>query len=405
MGYKLMRNQFLNRNFLQRLRIASIVALLFQAFVPFMTGTAMAAPEFNEITVRLDRVAASNGGSVFASGTVCANMSAANVAGTETTARVVFPTGFVLSATQADWAVNSTTNTSWPAGSVAWTGIAQPTNAPAAQTVDFVSGNLASAAVYCFNWTNSTTALRTPATSGNNLAGTVTTRTGAYPGTADAATSAYAVSIIGSSITADQVNVTATVPPTFIFTLSGNSQAFSTNLDPSSTVSTAALNISVTTNANGGWVAYVKDLSANAKTVSDTSSGNLHGALMSPTAANYKISNNTTNSIGTAAHTNTAGAEDYGFAVTSVTAGGGGQAGTPSANAAYDSTGGFATCSGNGTCKMGPINPSFYSPFASSTGTSAGDVINFVERATVSGVTPAATDYADTLTIVAAGRF
>ncbi len=390
-----------NHKIFQRFRIASIVALLFQAFVPFMVGTAAAAP-YTYALVRFDRLSA---GTVFTSGTVCVNATAGNVAGTETTVRVVFPTGFTVSTTPANWTVNSTSNTSWPVGAVSWTGISLPTNAPTGQTVDFVSGDLASANIYCFNWTNTTTALSTPASAGNNLTGSVTTRTGAYPGTADAASSNYATSVIGSGGTGDQVNVTATVPPTFIFTLSGNSQPFSTNLDPATTVSTAALNISVTTNASAGWVAYVKDLSANAKTVSDTSSGNLHGALMSPTAANYKISNNTTNSIGTAAHTNTAGAEDYGFAVTSVTAGGGGQAGTPSANAAYDSTGGFATCSGNGTCKMGPINPSFYSPFASSTGTSAGDVISFVERANIAGITPAATDYADTLTIVAAGRF
>jgi hypothetical protein len=118
--------------------------------------------------------------------------------------------------------------------------------------------------------------------------------------------------------------------------------------------------------------------------------------LQSAVNANYTISNNTTSSLGTAAHTLTNGTEDYGFAVTTVTQGGGGQAGTASADAAYDSTSGT---------KVGVIDPTNYRAFASSTGTSNGDIINFVERATIAGITPAGTDYADTLTIVAAGKF
>jgi hypothetical protein len=406
----LIRNhmKFRNKALRQRLAIASIVALLIQALVPFAIGTALAVtPTFTYAMVKLDRIAASNGGNVFTSGTVCANFSAANFVGLETTTRVVFPTGFTVSTTASDWAVNTTSNSSWPSGAAAWTGAAQPTNAPTGQTVDFVSGDVAASGIKCFNWTNTTTALKTPTTSGNSLTGSVTTRTGAYPGTADNVSTNYAVSIIGSSTTADQIVVTATVPPTFVFALSGNAQAFSANLDPASTISTNALTATVTTNAASGYVVYVKGLKFKTVTDAGSNPANRHGSLESATAGTYEISNNTASSLGTASHfaNSTQASEDYGFAVNSVAQGGGGQVGTGAIDAAYTSSANTTCTPSSNTCLMGVIDPTNYRLFGSSGGTSNGDVYTFVERANIAGITPAATDYTDTLTIIASGKF
>jgi hypothetical protein len=52
------------------------------------------------------------------------------------------------------------------------------------------------------------------------------------------------------------------VPPTFIFTLNGNTDSFSVpsagNLDPSVIKSTGGRTVTITTNAPGGWIAWAK---------------------------------------------------------------------------------------------------------------------------------------------------
>ncbi len=217
----------------------------------------------------------------------------------------------------------------------------------------------------------------------------------------------YALSVLGAS--GDTVNVTASVPPTFGVTIGSANMALGT-LDPSTAVSTSANSVTVNTNAASGWVVYVKD--SNFKTVTDAGSNpaNEHGALKSPTAGNYVISNNTTSSLGTASHFACftgggcpTGSEDYGFAVTALTPGSG-SVGTMTADAAYTSTAN-PTCTGASTCKLGVLDPTQYRPFVSSTGSSGGDAVSFVLRSNIVAVTPAATDYVDTLTLVAAGKF
>ncbi len=172
----------------------------------------------------------------------------------------------------------------------------------------------------------------------------------------------------------DQIAVTATVAPTFTFVFGNNSQALGT-LSSGSITSGSGTGITVTTNAANGWFAWVKDANAGL------------------TSANASKTIATSGSIDAATSTLSAGTEGYVLDVDLTTDAGGG--GTVTIDAEYD---------GDSTAKGGTLSTSFQL-IASSGGTANGDVITLIPRAAISGVTPAATDYSDTLTVVGAGRF
>lgn len=188
------------------------------------------------------------------------------------------------------------------------------------------------------------------------------------------------------TISNDQIVVSATVPPTFNFVLSGNTDSFTTNLSSSSVVSTTGQTVTITTNAYTGWIAWVKNLNGS-------SGASTKGALKSAGAGNYTIPTTNANALGSASHTLSTGSEDYGLGVTITTDASGG--GTVTLDAAYDGT----------STKAGVLDVTNFRPIASANGTANGDVINLKERATISGVTPAASDYTDTLTVIGAGNF
>jgi len=95
-------------------------------------------------------------------------------------------------------------------------------------------------------------ALTTPA-AGNSLKGYITSQTAA---SAQIDQTYYGVAVI----TNDQITVTATVPPIFIFSLSGNADSFPGDLDPTVINSTTAgIFGHIVTNAKGGWIAWAKD--------------------------------------------------------------------------------------------------------------------------------------------------
>lgn len=188
------------------------------------------------------------------------------------------------------------------------------------------------------------------------------------------------------TISNDAIVVSATVPPTFNFVLGGNTDSFTTNLSSSSVVSTTGNTVTITTNAAAGWIAWVKNLNGS-------SSASTKGALKSTAAANYTIPTTNANTLGSASHTLSTGSEDYGLGVTITTDAAGG--GAVTLDAAYDGT----------STKAGVLDPTNFRPIASANGTASGDVIRLTERATVSGSTPAAADYTDTLTVIGAGNF
>ncbi len=360
--------------------IAASVALLAQLAAPFMVGVANAVP-FTYVSIKLDRVKASTA----TTGTICANFSAGEAAaGTETTLRVTWPTGYAVSTTAANWAVSTATTTGWPTGAVAWTGIALPTNAPAGQVVDFVSGNIAAANIYCFNFTNS--AALTTATASTNQQYTIAVRSGAYPGTADILSNNGALSTIAN----DQITINnTTVPPIFSMTLSGTTDGFASNtIGVLNTLqSTTGNNVVVSTNAAQGWVVYAKDANACTGGAGTTCNSGGKGSLRSITA-NYYLTTPDPNTLGSASHAYSGSGEDYGLAST-VTAG----TGTPTSQFDGSST------------KLGTLDPVNHRAIASGTAATASSTVNVIFRAAIATATPAATDYSDVITVVGAGQF
>lgn len=359
----------------QSVRFTPLVLALFILLAAFswmlLAGNVGAVP-FSESFVRLDRLSATTA----TGGRVCARPSATNLAQVEASVQVTFPTtaatDYVVNATAANWTV---TTTGLDAGQTAWPGIGTAT-AVSGKTVTFPSTDLASSAtLYCFNFSATNTLTTSSAGATETTKGTVTTRTLA-PATIDQTT--YSQSIISN----DQVVVNAVVPPSFTFSLSGNTDSFTTDLSTSSVVSTSGRSVTITTNAPNGWIVWVRDLNNN---------GAGRGSLRSATAGNYNIA--AAAAVGTAARTLTSGTEDYGLGVIVNTDAAGG--GTVSVDAAYDGT----------VTKAGTLDPTQFRPIASANGTANGDIITLLERATIAGQTPAAADYTDTLTVIGAGRF
>jgi hypothetical protein len=169
------------------------------------------------------------------------------------------------------------------------------------------------------------------------------------------------------------------VPPTFVFALSGNTDTFPSNLDPAALKSTAGRTVSVTTNAKGGWIGWVKDSQQG---------------LFSATA-NYTIPASGT--VDGAPSTLTTGTEGYVLDADLTTDAAGGC--TVAIDAEYNG----ATTSAGGTLSAN------FQPFVACTGTapatSNGDVITLIERASIAGGTPAGSDYTDIITVVGAGNF
>ncbi len=189
--------------------------------------------------------------------------------------------------------------------------------------------------------------------------------------TAGSDTSTVAVDVISN----DQVIISAVVPPTFSLALSSNTDSFTSNLSPSSIVGTTGITATVNTNAKNGWFLWGVDSNAG-----------LRSATQSYTIASTTPGTNATL---------TAGTEGYltGLPSTGITQGSG--SGTTSATTAYASSG-----SGNGS----GLNSTEHL-LASSTGTANGAVVTIKEYAAISSVTPAASDYSDTITLVGAGSF
>lgn len=328
-------------------------------FLPLLLWVHSAqAGNFEQVYIRLDRLKAST----TTGGTVCAQ---ADTAGTEADVQVTFPTGFTVNSTASNWTV---TTTNLPSGATAWPSIATA-SAVSGQTVTFPSGDLVVSTLYCFNFAASSTL--TTSTAGNDKTGTVTTRaTG--PSTIDS--SGYALSIVSD----DQIVVTATVPATFSFALSANTDTFTSSLS-TTTTSTSGRTVTISTNAASGWVAWVKSANAALNSVSTGASIATAGSVdNAPTdlasSTGYVLDVDITTDSGTGTGTVTQ-ASNYG-----------------------------AEYNGTNSTSGGTLSTSFQ-PIAASSGTTDGDILTLIERAKISAVQAAATDYTDTLTVVAAGRF
>lgn len=346
------------RSIAQKTSIVGVFSLFLVLASSFLFSNKAEAANLTQAMVRLDRLAdgATTGG------TVCAKSTTVSI---ETTVKVTFPTGFATVDTPANWTV---TTTNLPSGATAWIGIGTA-SAATGQDVTFPSGDMVVGTLYCFNFTGTSTL--TNAGAGNNLVGTITTQL-AGPTTIDS--SNFALSII----TNDQIVVTATVPATFTFSLSANTDTFASNLSSTAQLSNG-VTATIATNAAAGWVTWVK--SANAA---------LNSASTGATIA-------TTGSIDDAVSTLTGGTYGYLLDVTFTDSGTG--TGTVTQAAGYGQE-----YDGNSSNTGGTLSTTFQ-PVAASSGTTDGDTVVLKELARITAVQAAATDYTDTLTVVAAGRF
>ncbi|MBP7768603.1 hypothetical protein KA082_02090 [Candidatus Woesebacteria bacterium] len=310
--------------------------------------------------VRCDRMKAAT-----APGTCLVVFTTSSATNTEAFFKITLDSEFVSATNFSTTAGNYTISTSGiPAGTTAMPGIATATSVTS-QTIAFPMTAAATSTQYAFFITGSGLILN-PAASTTILHTIFTTDSGG--------TVLDTKDVAVPTISDDQIAVTASVAPTFTFVFASNTQALGT-LSSSAVVSGTGVGITITTNAPNGWNAWVKSAnvgltSANAsKTI--TSAGSVDGT---PT-------------------TLSTGSEDYVLDADLTTNAAGG--GTPAIAAEYDGT----------TTSMGGTLSSSYQSFASSSGTANGDVITLVPRVTIAGVTPAGSDYTDTLTVVGAGIF
>lgn len=172
----------------------------------------------------------------------------------------------------------------------------------------------------------------------------------------------------------DQVSVTAVVPPSFTFALGANSTSFTTDLSTGSVVSTTGVTGTVVTNASNGWTSYLQ--SANAA---------LDSTITGDTIA-------TSGSIDNSPTTLSTGAEGYVLDVDETT--------DTQTNGTID-----PEYNGGDTSSGGTLNGTALEPIVSGSAPTSSYVFTMIGRATISGLTEAADDYADTWTVVAAGNF
>lgn len=333
-----------------------IAAGLVLASVTQIVFYTKAHADFDNVIVRVDRLQINSP----TTGMVCANPASAS--GTEAKVLVTFPTGYTVSTTTSNWAVD-TTNHGWPTGAVAWPSIATAT-AAAGQVVTFPSGDLTAGTLYCFNWTNTAALTTGPSTSGSVLGHVETQDTGG--------TTIDQQDFTTALVTSDQLAVSASVPQSFSFSLDANTDSLGVLNTASVTSSPTPRTVTISTNAKAGWNVWAKDSATG----------------LASTNANYTIGSTTpgTNS------TLSAGTEGYNTGVVSNHTSG---AGTITVAAPF--VGGV---SGKG----GGLNANLQT-VASSSGTAAGDTVTITNNVAISALTPAATDYTDTITIVGAGSF
>lgn len=316
------------------------------------------AAQLTESYLRIDRMKAST----TTGGTVCAKW--ATTAGTDAKIKVTFPTGFTVDGTASNWTV---TTTNLPENGTAMPGIDTATTV-SSQTVTFpITDVTSSTTLYCFNFAASSTL--TTGTAGNDKTGTIQVTTSAD---AEIDSGNYATSVISD----DQVSVTATVPSTFSLALGTNSQALGT-LSTGSVSSGSGVSVTIGTNAGNGWIGWVK--SANAA---------LDSSATGDTIA-------TTGSIDDSPSTLSSGTEGYVLDADLTTDSATSGTGSVTIDAEY---------LGADTSSGGTLSTAFQE-FATADGPTDSDVITLIPRVAISGLTQAASDYTDTLTIVAAGHF
>ena len=182
-----------------------------------------------------------------------------------------------------------------------------------------------------------------------------------------------------SILTNDQIGIIGVVPPTFSFDLDATTDSFTSALSPDTVTSTSGRTATIGTNANNGWVAWVKSANNGLTSASTGRSINTYGTI-----------NDTPTDLSTLTNTD---AYNLNVHITTDV-----NAGSVTQGAGYGQE-----YTGNAT--SGGTLTNTFQPIASGSGATGGDVLTLKERARISALQQAATDYTDTLTVVAAGRY
>ncbi len=347
----------------RNLRLSLVFVLILSVVIaPIVAHTAFAAAA--QGMVRFDRMQTSTA----TTGTVCLNPGTSSI--DVKTWVVTFPTGYTVSTTAANWQTSniSTTNLAWPSGAVAWPNATSATAVASGQTVTWTNSSaqtMNTGTLYCYNWT-ATAAVSTASSPGASIqGGSIVTKN-------SSATQIDSVTYTTAAVSSDQINVTASVPATFSFALSSSSDALGALSTASVSTSGTPVTATVNTNAKNGWSVWAKDASTG-----------LASANASKTIASTTPGSNSTLSAGT---------EGYNTGVTTSQVGG---AGTITVQTPFV---------GGSLGKGGGLDTSLRS-LAVSTGTADTAVLTLKNNVAINATTPAATDYADTITVVGAGLF
>jgi len=335
-------------------------------FMVFLTGVGGLVPfaeaaNFTVASMRLNRMKVS-----VANNQILVVAKPATV-GTEGKVVVTFSSGFGVDATPANitTSVSGLPSTYGGLSLSAWPTISAAATDVSGKIVTFTGGDLTVGTVYAFFITAGIT---NPGSAGNNLVQTIVTKTAA-----DSAidSSQVAVAIVSD----DQVVITATVPPIFSFALGANSDTFTANLSSTGIVSTSGVGVTIGTNGANGWIAWLK--SANAGLNSATTSQSIATQGTVDGACTTLVNNN-----------------DYYQLDTNITTDSAVGTGTVTIAPEYD-------C---GSSSGGTFSTSFLE-IATSNGTTDGDVVTLIARATISAIKAAAADYTDTWTVIGAANF
>jgi hypothetical protein len=335
------------------LQLVLLLSLVYPIFQPGKAGASV-----TESFVRFDRH--STGAAI--SGTACLKT---GTSGTETNVVLVFPNTWTISQTAGNWTVTTSNLPTDPVGggaATAWPGINTATSVNGLSVV-FPGTDLSTATFYCFNFAGASSTI---GAAGNDKVGQLKTQGGSpFVDSVD-----WATSVVSSN--ADQIVVTASVSASMTFSLTANSVSLGT-LSTGAVTSGAAVTQSVSTNARNGWTSWVK-----------STNGGLTSAIASSTLSSPGSNNGTPESL----------AAQGGYVLDANL----NSCAGCTINAEYDggdvSSGGHLDAAASG-----------FRETATQTAPASANTVDLVVRAKASATTPAASDYTDTLTVVAAGSF
>jgi len=274
----------------------------------------------------------------------------------------------------ASFGVNTTgSNWTWdttniPPGTTAFPGTAS-TSTVSTNTVTFkvsTAQTLNTGTTYCLHFTGTNT-LTTPTAANSNLTGTIQLNN-----TSGTLLTGESDSYATASVSNDQLAVTASVGQTFSFSLTAGNHALGALSSSTVTSSPSTSTGTISTNARNGYTVWVK--SANGALLSTSTGATITAGTFASGSNVVDLSSNTGYVLDCQNSTNTP------------------------CNA------GSANFKGNGSTSGGKL-PTTFQVLAGGSAPTTSDAFTLAARAKISTTQTPASDYADTITVSAAGQF